>query len=97
MNRQQRRAFSRTHRVHHRVTHPEKLTHKLAPQVCVLYVPSVGEYVAEFLPTKFKMVEAPQLACRFDEDNACWAAQIVKQLTGRPVEIRPYYSHHAEQ
>lgn len=90
MNRQQRRAVSRTH-------HPKKLTHKLAREVCVLYIPSVGEYVSEFLPTKFKMVEAPEFACRFLDEEACWAAQVVNRLTGRPVEIRPLCCHHAAQ
>ena len=97
MNRSQRRAAVCTTRVHHSLAHHEKLTHKLAPQACVLYVPSAGQYVVEFSPTKFRLIEFPGMARLYDEDEAANAALTFREITGLPVKIRPYYCPHATQ
>ena len=111
MNRSQRRTVARIQRVHHSRTHHEKLTHTLAPQACVLYVPggvvahefggvevpSGGGYVAEFSPIMFRLVEFPSLAPLYCEDEATRAALIFREITGLPVKIRPYYCPHVQQ
>ena len=111
MNRSQRRAALRTTRAHHSRAHHEKLTHKLAPQACVLYVPggavahefggavvpSGGGYVAEFSPFMLRLVEFPSLAPLYGEDEATRAALIFREITGLPVKVRPYYCPHAPQ
>jgi hypothetical protein len=97
MNRHQRRAFSRTHRVHPHATHPEKLTHCLPKQACVLYVPSACMYVAELSPPNCRLVEEPWRARFYNEDEATRAALTFREITGERVVIRPGYCPHAEQ
>lgn len=78
--------------VHDQAMHPEKLTHRLQPQACVIYVPSAGMYVVDFSPTKVRLIELPALARQYDEDEAASAAMTFREITGLPVTIRPYYA-----
>jgi hypothetical protein len=87
MNRTQRRANARIRR-------PEsqgKQSHRLAPQVCTLYVPQAAGYVTEFSPTGFRVVEFAELARLYTEDEASSAALAFREVTGLRVAIRPFY------
>lgn len=92
MNRQYRRAMARKHRR----SPPEKPTHRLPSQVCVLYVPERG-YVAGFLPQTFRIVEDAALATPFIDDEASTVALAFREVTGLRVAIRPYPCQHGTQ
>lgn len=72
-------------------THREKLTHCLTKQTCVLWVPDMKGYLAEFSPTKFRIMETPALARHYNEDEATSAALSFREVTGLRAAVRPYY------
>lgn len=95
MNRTARRATARIHRLRAPAVRHEKQSHRLAPQVCTLYVPEARGYVAEFSASGFRVVEIADLARQYVEDEATSAALTFRELTGLRVAIRPYYSQQA--
>lgn len=97
MNRTERRATARKDRRCLRASRHEKRSHCLPPQVCMLYVPDAGGYVADFSPKGFRVVESPGLAKLYIEDDATSAARTFREITGLRVAVRPYYCPHVER
>jgi hypothetical protein len=93
MNRTERRAIERIHR--RRAKRGRRDTHRMPPQICTLYVPAAGGYLADFGPTSFRVVEDAELARLYVEDEASSAALTFREVTGLRVAIRPYYCPHA--
>lgn len=93
MNRAYRRAIARRTRDNARHT---KQSHRLQPQVCVLYVPDRG-YVAGFIPATFRIVRDVEGATPFIDDEATTIALAFRETTGLRVTIRPYYCPHTVQ
>jgi len=96
MNRTQRRALAR---IESRTPEArnEKQSHRLTPQVCTLWVPDAGGYLAEFSAKSFRVVEVAELARLYVEDEATSAALAFREMTGLRVAIRPYHCHHHTQ
>ena len=97
MNRAYRRASARQSAKH--TTEPSayrKLTHRLPPQVCVLYVPDRG-YVAGLVPQTFRIVEDVAQATPYIDDEASTVALAFREMTGLRVAIRPYRCSHVTQ
>lgn len=67
-----------------------KKTHKLAPQVCVLWAPDSRCYVEHFSEGQLRLVDQVQLARQFCEQGASAAANLIRELTGIRVQVRPY-------
>ena len=76
MNRQQHRA--------------EKRTHRLPPQVSVLWIPTARAYLASFSLDKFSLVDSADLAMHLVGDRASATALNFKKSTGLSVAVRPY-------
>lgn len=99
MNRLQRRALART--IQRRITREhfplEKLTHKLAPQRCALWIPETGGYVVDFCLHGFKVVDCAELARHYTDDDASTAAATFKRIFGLRVVVRPVYPHQLSQ
>jgi hypothetical protein len=87
MNRKNRRASAR-----HRL---DRQSHRLPPQVCTLYVPEAGGYLADFTPNGFRLVEMAELARLYVDDEATSAALAFRELTGMRVAVRPFYCPHS--
>jgi hypothetical protein len=94
MNRTERRAIARAHRRRLARGRHVKHSYRLPPQVCTLFVPEAGGYLADFSPTGFRVVEFAQLAKLYVDDEATSAALTFRELTGLRVAIRPYYGPH---
>jgi hypothetical protein len=77
MNRHQRRA--------------EKRTHKLTPQTTVLWVAALRGYLSRFTPGNFAVVDNADYAEHFNEDRASITAMNFKNATGLSAAVRPYY------
>lgn len=75
MNRQQRRA--------------EKRTHRLQPQVSVLWIPDARGYLARFAHGQFSVVESADTAMHLIGDRATVTALNFKRATGLSVAVRP--------
>ena len=69
LNRQQRRALERA----------EKKTHKLEPQVCVLWVPVARGYLEHFTLGGFSVVGESERAQRFCEHYASMVAAMMRE------------------
>jgi hypothetical protein len=80
-NRHQRRAFSRAH----------KATHKIEPQMCVLWIPDARGFLQSFTRDGFTVMDTPQLAQHFCEDHAPSAAITIRELFGLRAVVRPVY------
>ena len=93
MNRTQRRALAHIESSTPESRH-EKQSHRLTPQVCALWVPDYGGYLAGFSPKSFWVVEFAELAHLYVEDEATTAALAFREITGLRVAIRPYNCHH---
>lgn len=91
MNRSHRRALARTRRPDRQ----DKQSHRLTPQVCTLYVPQMQGYVSDFSPSGFRVIEFPELARLYTEDEASSAALAFRDVTGLRVAIRPFHCRNA--
>lgn len=67
-----------------------KRTHRLADEVCTLYLPQAAAYLLRFWSTGFKTTDAVECAARFVGDDATAAALAFRELTGLRVAIRSY-------
>ena len=86
-NRTQRRRMERRTRI----TAPDKQTHKLTPQTCVVWVPEASSYAANFGPGIFQVASHPELAYHLTEDQAEELALALRLQLGLRAAIRPYY------
>lgn len=80
LNRQQRRAAERA----------AKKTHKLEPQVCVVWLPAAAGYFAQFTSSGYECVgdaARAQLCC---EHTASRLALLLRDRFGERAEVRPY-------
>ncbi len=73
------------------VAAPDKQTHKLPPQTCVVWVPDVSGYAANFGPGIFQVVSHPEFAYHLGEDEAENLALALRMQLGLRAAIRPYY------
>ena len=80
---------------HHRraVERREKLTHKIEPQACVLWVPEARGFLATFTREGFTVTDSPHFAQHFCEEHAPSAALTMRDLFGVRAAIRPVYAH----
>jgi len=76
MNRQQRRA--------------DKRTHRLPPQVSVLWIPDARGYLERFAHGQFSVVENAQSAMHLPGDRATVTASNFKRVTGLSAAVRPF-------
>lgn len=98
ISREARRALSRGRFSRSTQAHiADKLTHRLTPQVCALWVPEAKGYLSEFGPHGFRVVEFAELAKHYTEDEASSAALAFREVTGLRVAVRPVYAHRAPQ
>ena len=88
-NRAQRRRADRRARI----ATSDRQTHKLAPQTCVVWVPDVPGYAANFGPGIFQVVSHPELAYHLTETEAEALAMAVRDRLGLRASIRPYHAH----
>lgn len=93
MNRKQRRALENIRQNLIARNRELKLTHKIAPQTCVLWVPELKGYIAEFCPHGCSVVEHSTIAKHYDEDEAASAALAFREVTRMRVVVRPFYPH----
>jgi hypothetical protein len=92
MNRMERRQEARkTRRTH---LPYRKHSHRLTPQRCALWVPAYGGYIESFTRTGYRVVDYPELARVYEEDEATTAALAFREMTGLRVAIRPVYCQH---
>ncbi len=87
LNRSQRRRMERRTRI----AAPDKQTHKLTPQTCVVWVPAVAGYAANFGPEIFQVASHPDFAYHLTEDQAEGLALALRAQLGLRTAIRPYY------
>ncbi len=78
MNRQQNRATKRTH--------------KLTPQISVIWIAAMRGYLDNFTPDSISVVEDAYSAQHFEEDRASATALNFKRATGLSAAVRPYYN-----
>jgi hypothetical protein len=69
-----------------------KQTHKLEPQTCVVWVPDVPGYAANFGPGIFQVASHPEFAYHLTEDEAEDLAMALRVQLGIKAAIRPYYA-----
>jgi len=86
LNRHERRAWKK-------VEQRAKLTHKMEPQTCVLWIPEACGYVQRFSAEGFAVIDEAQRAQRFCEEAAPSAALTMRDLFGVRVAVRPLYLH----
>ncbi len=86
-NRAQRRCIERQVRAHK----PLKQTHKLTPQTCVVWMPDVPGYAANFGPGLLQVASHPAMAYHLTEDEAEALAIALQSQLGMRAAIRPYY------
>lgn len=72
----------------------DKQSHRLAPQACVLWVPDLRGYLETFSPNGCRVMEFPEFARLYTEDEATTAALAFREISGLHVAIRPYYCPH---
>lgn len=68
----------------------EKRTHRLPPQVSVLWVPDARGYLARFSQGQFSVVESADSAMHLIGDRASATALNFKKATGLKVAVRTY-------
>ena len=99
MNRFQRRAVAKASK--HANAAPdalgEKSSRRLAPQACVLYAPALRSYVAEFSGNRFLLVDLPEMAQIFAEDEASGAAIAFREISGQQVAVRPFQAQRSSE
>ncbi|MEK8087006.1 hypothetical protein WNB94_11340 [Aquabacterium sp. A3] len=73
-----------------------KKTHKLPPQVCVLWLPDYGGYLksVDLSAAKFKLSPSPECAMRLNDEMAEAVGQDLIDVTGVRVHLRPYRELH---
>lgn len=67
-----------------------KRTHRLPPQVSVLWIPDARGYLAGFSLGKFSVVDSADIALHLVGDRASVTALNFKKTTGLSVAVRPY-------
>lgn len=67
-----------------------KRTHRLPPQVSVLWIPVARGYLARFALGEFSVVESADIAMHLVGDRASVTALNFKKATGLNVAVRPY-------
>ena len=69
-----------------------KLTHKLEPQQCVLWLPDRQAYLlnADLTKPAFQTVTAPALAWQLEDEEAEALGLAFSDTTGLRVALRPY-------
>lgn len=72
---------------------PGKKTHKLRPELCVVWVPSCAGYVAHLSDERFTTVGDPQCAYHLKEDEAESLVQAIRKRLGLRAAIRPCHPH----
>lgn len=96
MNRKHRRALERNHaetrhfRLHDTRADRPKHSHRLAPQICMLFVPQCG-YLVSFSSQDIEAAKYPEDATKFDEDRVCSVATAFIATTGLKAYVRPWY------
>ena len=85
------RSQSRRVASHTRSSASDKQTHKLNPQICVVWVPDAPGYVANLEPGNFQVASDPELAYHLSEVDAEVLVQAVRLQMGLRASIRPYY------
>ena len=85
------RATSRRIARRARVSRPDKQTHKLTPQTCVVWVPDAPGYAAHFGPGVLKVASHPEFAAHLTESQAESLALALRSHLGLRTAIRPYY------
>ena len=70
----------------------DKQTHKLTPQICVLWMPDAPGYAANFGPRGVQVSSYPEQAFHLTEDEAEALALRMRAQLGMRASIRPYYS-----
>lgn len=72
---------------------PAKLTHKLQPMLCVLWLRERRGYLldVDLVSGRFTTVPSPDEARRLPEDDAEELGQALIDVTGVRIELRPYY------
>lgn len=68
----------------------EKRTHRLPPQVSVLWIPDARGYLARFEHGQFSVVENAESAMHIPGDRATVTASNFKRATGLSVAVRPF-------
>lgn len=81
----------RTVFIAHRAT-PDKQTHKLKPQSCVVWLPEMSGYVSHFTRSAFCSVDTPDNAICTTEELAGHLAMSVRECLGLKATVRPYYA-----
>lgn len=69
-----------------------KQTHKLTPQTCVIWVPAIPGYAANFGQGIFQVASHPEFAYHLTEDEAEDLALRLRSQLGLRAAIRPYYA-----
>lgn len=72
---------------------PGKKTHKLRPELCVVWVPDCAGYVAHLSDERFATVGHPDCAYHLSEVEAELLVQAIRQRLGLRAAIRPCYQH----
>lgn len=73
-----------------------KKTHKLPPQVCVLWLPDFGGYLkaVDLSAAKFTLSPSPDRALRLSDEMAESVGQDLVATTGVRVHLRPFQQTH---
>lgn len=72
-------------------TSTHKQTHKLPPQICVVWVPEIRGYAANLGPEILQVVSEPSLAYLLTETEAEELAIELRERLGLRAAIRPFY------
>lgn len=73
-----------------------KLTHKLAPVPCVLWLPDYGAYVRSIDLMRASFTTSPNAegAMRLGDEQAQFVGQDLIDVTGVRLHVRPYHAAH---
>jgi hypothetical protein len=74
----------------------QKQTHKLAPQICVLWLPDYGAYLKtlDLSSAKFTVSRSPERALRLADELAETVGQNLIEVTGVRAHLRLYTPTH---
>lgn len=74
----------------------QKKTHKLAPQICLLWLPDFGAYLKalDLSTAKFTVSRTPERAMRLCDELAESVGQSLIEATGVRVHLRPFIQTH---
>lgn len=74
-----------------RLSRRNKQTHKIEPQICVLWIPDERGFLSGFTREGFTVTDTPHLAQRFCEHLAPSAAMEMRDLFGVRAVVRPHH------